>query len=73
MAETLLLRAEKEDAGASGSQRAARCKRISNLWSLALQRKLSELSAHVEAAVIEVGHLCVHIWEACLNHSKTRI
>ncbi|MEW5303617.1 MAG: hypothetical protein WDW36_006291 [Sanguina aurantia] len=57
MAETLLLRAEKEDAGASGSQREARRKRISNLWSLALQRKLSELSAHVEAAVIEARQL----------------
>lgn len=54
MAEAPALSASKGNMCGSEPQRAARRKRISSLWSWALQRRLAELSAQVEAAVIEV-------------------
>lgn len=59
MADALALSTGKEGLESTELQRTARRKRISNLWSWTLQRRLAELSAQVEAAVIEVGYILV--------------
>lgn len=63
MAEAPALSASKGNVSGSESQRAARRKRISTLWSWALQRRLAELSAQVEAAVIEVSLISLFLLE----------